>query len=230
MNEVSKNYWCNVCKRLKRLARLVLDISVPAAVVASVNTACYVINEKLHDLYINTIVNSLITLALNIAGMLIAIIAPYGFIISMYIAAVLFLCSIVFFVIRLIRYFKNYGRTAFHIGKSIVVAKSVSIGIESYVYQQFPVIAFTYAGIDIAAKYLPSLKQMPSLNRTIELFIHIFWKSLLIYVLVIALYTIGVYWIVKPALLKSFVGLKLYEVYFFPLYQFMLFIKQQEFL
>lgn len=225
MNEVSKNYWCKVCERLKKLAKLVLDFSIPAIVEASVNKACNVINEKLHDLYINTIMNSLIILALNIAGMLIAIITPFGFITSMYVAAVLFLCSIVFFIIRLIRYLKIYGRTVFQIGKNIMAAKSVSIGIENYVYQHFPVIAFTYVGIDIAARYLPLLKQIPSLNRTIEMFIHIFWKSILVYILIVALYSIGVYWFVKPALLKSFVGLKFYEVCFFPLYQFIVFIK-----
>ena len=222
MKETTKTYLSGISKRLKGLSAALLDMTVPVAVEAAIEKACSVINAKLHEMYKSTIMNSIITLGLNITGMLVALLNPFGQVASRYVAALLFIASFVFFTWRLVKFLKNYGRTTVDIGKNIVTSRSVSTGIENYVYQQFPIVSLAYTGIEIAACQLPALKKIPSIKATVKRIVRIFWKQVLVYGLVVLIYSVGVYWIAKPILLERFVGLKWYEVYFYPVYHFIL--------
>ena len=225
MKESTKVYLSAVGKRLKGLSEVLLDMTVPVAVEAVIEKACSVINVMLHEMYKSTIMNSIITLGLNIAGMLFALFNPFGIVLSKYVAALFFFTSFVFFTLRMIKFLQNYGRTTLDIGKNIVTSRSVSTGIENYVYQQFPVVSFAYTGIEVASCHLPALRKIPSLKETVRRIIQVFWKQVLVYVLVVLIYTVGVYWVAKPILLERFAGLKWYEVYFYPLYHFILLFK-----
>ncbi|MDY5683600.1 MAG: hypothetical protein SPG48_08585 [Treponema sp.] len=225
MKESTKVYFSGVGKRLKGLSEVLLDMTIPVAVEAAIEKACSVINVKLHEMYISTIMNSIITLGLNIAGMLVALFNPFGIVVSKYVAALFFFTSCVFFTFKMIKFLQNYGRTTLAIGKNIVTTRSVSSGIENYVYQQFPVVSLAYTGIEVAAYYLPALRKIPSIKATVRRIIQVFWKQVLVYVLVVLIYSIGVYWVAKPILLERFAGLKWYEVYFYPLYHFVLLYK-----
>lgn len=222
MKESTKAYLIRVGRRLKGLAAVLLDMTVPIAVEIAIEKACSVINVKLYEMYKSTIINSIITFGLNITGMLIALFNPFGIVVSKYIAALLFLISFVLFISRMIKFLQKYGRTTIEIGKNIVISRSVSTGIENYVYRKFPIVSLAYTGIDIAACYLPALKKIPSVKATVKRIIQAFWNQVLTYMLVLLIYTAGVYWLAKPILLEKFVGLKWYEVYFYPLYHFML--------
>lgn len=222
MREFTKAYLSGVGKRLKGLSEVLLDMTVPVVVEAAIEKACSVINVKLHEMYKSTIMNSIITLGLNIAGILIALFNPFGIVVSKYIAALFFFTSFVFFTFRMIKFLQNYGRTILAIGKNIVTTRSVSSGIENYVYQQFPVVSLAYTGIEVAACHLPALRKIPSIKATVRRIIQVFWKQVLVYILAVLIYSVGVYWVAKPILLERFVGLKWYEVYFYPLYHFIL--------
>ena len=225
MKETTRAYLSEVGKKLKGLSAALLDMTVPVAVEAAIEKACSVINMKLHEMYKSTIMNSIITLGLNIAGMLVALFNPFGIVVSKYVAALFFFTSCVFFTFKMIKFLQNYGKTTLAIGKNIVTSRSVSTGIENYVYQQFPVVSLAYTGIEVAAYYLPALRKIPSIKATVRRIIQVFWKQVLVYVLVVLIYSIGVYWVAKPILLERFVGLKWYEVYFYPLYHFVLLFK-----
>lgn len=218
MKESTRTYWRQVGKRLKGISKVVLDMSVPVAVEAGINKACGIIDEKLHKMYRNTVINSLTTLSLNIAGMLIVFLNPFGAVVSKYMAAAFFISSAVIFVVRLIRYISEYGKVTFSIGKNIVAERSVSKGIGNYILAEFPVISLAYAGIDIAANLLPSLRQVPSLNKTVGYFVQTFWRRLAIYGAAVCAYSISVYWIAKPLLLKNIAGVRWYEIYFYPVF------------
>ena len=222
MREFTKAYLSGVGKRLKGLSEVLLDMTVPVVVEAAIEKACSVINVKLHEMYKSTIMNSIITLGLNIAGILVALFNPFGIVVSKYIAALFFFTSFVFFTFRMIKFLQNYGRTTLAIGKNIVTTRSVSSGIENYVYQQFPVVSLAYTGIEVAACHLPALRKIPSIKATVRRIIQVFWKQVLVYILAVLIYSVGVYWVAKPILLERFVGLKWYEVYFYPLYHFIL--------
>ncbi len=195
-----------------------LDKPVQATVEAVINKACKIINEKLHKMYKNTIINSLITLGLNIFGMAIVLLNPFGVVASKYIAAAFFLSAIIFFWVRQIQHIKKYGKETVEVTKSIVTKRSISKGIENYVYTRFPAISLAYTEIEIAANFLPSLRKIPSLDKTIKYFIQTFWKKLAVYASVVAVYSISVYWIAKPFLLRNIAGLRWYEIYFYPIY------------
>lgn len=218
MRKSTKTYWSRVSEKLKGLSKVVLDMSVPVAVQAATEKACSIINEKLHKMYKNTIMNSMITLVLNIAGMLIVFFNPFGSIVSKYIAAAFFIGAVVFFIVRLIQYIREYGKVTLDVGKNIVTERSISKGIENYVLTEFPVISLAYTGINIVSDYLPSLRQIPSLQKTIKLFMHTFWKQFVVFGAVMATYTISAYWVAKPILLQNMVGLTWYEIYFYPIY------------
>ena len=222
MREFTKAYLSGVGKRLKGLSEVLLDMTVPVVVEAAIEKACSVINVKLHEMYKSTIMNSIITLGLNIAGILVALFNLFGIVVSKYIAALFFFTSFVFFTFRMIKFLQNYGRTILAIGKNIVTTRSVSSGIENYVYQQFPVVSLAYTGIEVAACHLPALRKIPSIKATVRRIIQVFWKQVLVYILAVLIYSVGVYWVAKPILLERFVGLKWYEVYFYPLYYFIL--------
>ena len=225
MNDSTKTYWGRVGEKLKGLSKVVLNMSVPVAVEAGINKACSIINEKLHDMYRNTVVNSLITLILNVAGMLIVLLNPFGTVVSKYIAAGFFSGSVVFFAVRFIHYISEYGKITFDISKNIVTERSISKGIENYVLTEFLVISLAYTGINIVSEYLPALKQIPSLQKTIKIFINTFWKELAIFVSVMTVYSVSVYWIAKPILLRNMADLVWYEVYFYPLYHLLSLLK-----
>ena len=225
MKESTKVYFSGVGKRLKGLSEVLLDMTVPVAVEAAIEKACSVINVKLHEMYKSTIMNSIITLGLNIAGLLVALFNLFGIVVSKYVAALFFFTSCIFFTFKMIKFLQNYGRTTLAIGKNIVTSRSVFTGIENYVYQQFPVVSLVYTGIEIAACQLPALRKIPSIKTTVRRIIQVFWKQVLVYVLVVLIYTVGVYWVAKPILLERFAGLKWYEVYFYPLYHFILLYK-----
>lgn len=218
MKESTRNYWNQVGSKLLGISKVLLDMSVPVAVEIGINKVCNIIDEKLHDMYRNTIMNSLITLVLNISGMLIVLFNPFGLVLSKYFAALFFIVSKAIFLVRLIQYFHKYGKETFFVSKSIMKNKSISKGIENYVYTQFPAISMAYTGISLAACYLPALSHIPSLNKTIKYFIQIFWKKIAVYGLIVAVYSISVYWIAKPILLKQMAGIDWYEIYFYPIY------------
>lgn len=216
MNDTSKAYWIGVGKRLSGLAKKALSMSIPIAVSAGIDKACGAINCKLREIYKTSIVNALITLALNVAGLLCVLYCPLGIVPSRYLAAFLFIASLVWSCVRLVEYLRKYGKETLAVCKSVLAQRSVSRGIENYVCSCFPMIMLVYAGINVAANRFPPLRQIPSLNKTIKLFVRIFWKQILIYVIILLVYSVAVYWIAKPILLSSLAGVCWREVYFYP--------------
>ena len=97
--------------------------------------------------------------------------------------------------------------------------------MKSIFYTQVPAISLAYTGLNIAANYLPAFRNIPTLSKTIELIIQMFWKRLVFFGVVAGVYSIAVYWVAKPILLKSLTGLKWYEIYFYPLYHIILLIE-----
>lgn len=70
---MDSEYWKKVGARLAYLGKAAVNAAIPAVVMASINTAYEHIEAKLHELFLKTIRNSAITLALNAAGVLILI-------------------------------------------------------------------------------------------------------------------------------------------------------------
>ena len=187
-------YWKRVAARLFRLSRAAVNAAIPPVLQASLNTAYDLIEQKLHQIYKKTIRNAAITLAINVAGMLILIFHPVGM--------AFFAAAFIFWLVRLILYCKNYGRVTLAITKNVFRQHSLSKGISRFITDEYPLVTWTYAGIDLAATQFTALKEIPRLDELVKLFIQNFYKRIALFAGILAFYTITVYWIIKPILIN----------------------------
>lgn len=197
-------YWKKVGSRLASLGKAAVNAAIPAVVMASINSAYDLIENELHQLYLKTIRNSAITLALNVAGILILIFQPFGKLISTWICLGFFFASFVFWLVRMILYCNDYGKVTIDISKNIITQKSLSNGISKFITDEYPLVTLTYAGIDLAACQFSALKEIPRLNELVKLFIQNFWKRLVWFAGIMTFYTVTVYWVIKPILMKRY--------------------------
>ena len=187
-------YWRRVVGRLFRLSRAAVNAAIPPVLQASLNTAYDLIEQKLRQIYKKTIRNAAITLAINVTGMLILFFHPVGM--------AFFAAAFIFWLVRLILYCKNYGRVTLAITKNVFRQHSLSKGISRFITEQYPLVTWTYAGIDLAATQFTALKEIPRLDDLVKLFIQNFYKRIALFAGILAFYTITVYWIIKPILIN----------------------------
>ena len=187
-------YWKRVAARLFRLSRAVVNAAIPPVLQASLNTAYDLIEQKLHQIYKKTIRNAAITLAINVAGLVILFFHPLGM--------AFFAAAFIFWLVRLILYCKNYGRVTLAITKNVFRQHSLSKGISRFITDEYPLVTWTYAGIDLAATQFSALKEIPRLDDLVKLFIQNFYKRIALFAGILAFYTITVYWIIKPILIN----------------------------
>ena len=203
--KLSKNSYRNqVVSKLKGISKAILDMSIPFAVDVAVETVCKKIEEKLHNFYKNTSINSLITLALNIIGLLLVLFSPFGKTASNIFAIFIFLASGIFSLIRCVKFVKKYGKSSIDMTKNIWREKSIPKGTETYVFSEFPAISMIFAGIDFAVSYCSQLNQVPKFNEMIKFIISIFWKKLALFLGLLSIYLILFYGIVKPFILVKY--------------------------
>ena len=195
-------YWKRVAARLFRLSRAAVNAAIPPVLQASLNTAYDLIEQKLHQIYKKTIRNAAITLAINVAGMLILIFHPFGTRVATWLGMSFFAAAFIFWLVCLILYCKNYGRVTLAITKNVFRQHSLSKGISRFITDEYPLVTWTYAGIDLAATQFTALKEIPRLDDLVKLFIQNFYKRIALFVSILAFYTITVYWIIKPILIN----------------------------
>ena len=179
-----------------------MNAAIPKVLEASLNSAYEVIEEKLQQIYKRTIRNAAITLAINVAGMLILIFHPFGKQIAGWIGMAFFAAAFIFWLVRFILYCKNYGRITVAIARNVFKQRSLSKGISRFITEEYPLVTWTYAGIDLAACQFSALKEIPRLDELVKLFILNFWKRIALFSGILAFYTITVYWIIKPILIN----------------------------
>ena len=201
---MASEYWKKVGARLASLGKAAVNAAIPAVVMASINTAYEYIEKKLRELYLKTIRNSVITLALNAAGVLILIFQPFGKTVATCLSIAFFFSSFVFWLVRTILYCKDYGKVTVYISKNVIQSRSLSKGISKFIVDEYPLVTLTYAGIDIAANHFFALKEIPRLNELVKLFIQNFWKRLALFAGIMTFYTVTVYWVIKPILIRQY--------------------------
>ena len=179
-----------------------MNTAIPKVLEASLNSAYELIEEKLRQIYKRTIRNAAITLTINIAGMLILIFHPFGKQIAGWISMAFFAAAFIFWLVRFILYCKNYGRVTVAITRNVIKQRSLSKGISRFITEEYPLVTWTYAGIDLAACQFSALKEIPRLDELVKLFIQNFWKRISLFGGIFAFYTITIYWILKPILIN----------------------------
>ena len=176
----------------------ILNRSISFAVDVSVEKICTSIDSRLRVFIKNTCVNFSIIAGLNGLGMLCLLFSPFGERGSKTVALFFLFSSFVYGLVRFVIFVKNYGRQTVVVGKKIWKTKSVSKGIECYVYSQYPSIRSFYRNLDFASHFLGSLKLIPKINDFVLLIMRIYWKRLVLFGGILAFFSIVLYGIVRP--------------------------------
>lgn len=74
-------------------------------------------------------------------------------------------------------------------------------GIEKYILEAFPEITLAYTGIEIGKQYIPALNHVPTISELTSFYVHYFRKQVTLYAGIMSIYSISVYWIIKPMIL-----------------------------
>lgn len=202
---MASQYWSGVGKRAFSIGKRILKEAAPVAVdflvVKAVEKACRIIEAKLHNLYVSTAINSGITFILNLAGVLFIYFKPFGDSVSRCCAIGCFAIAFLFWLFRTIRAIRRYGKISIAIFKSALKEKSIYNGIEKYVLKNFRLISLAYAGVRIGSIFLPYLQRIPKVSEFVEYIVLMFWKRVALYCGIVTIYSISIYWVLKPILL-----------------------------
>lgn len=202
------SYWESVASRLASFGKATLNVAAPVAVEigvgALISKACEEIELHLKQLYKRTALNSGITFLINLAGILFLALRPFGDKASVITSIVFFTGATTFFIVRMILWCRSYGTQTVAVTKSIFREKRIHTGMEKYILSSFPFIALTYTGIDVGAAYVPALKNLPRIPQLIDYFVGYFWKKVAFFSGFFVTYTIIVFWLIKPILVKIF--------------------------
>lgn len=191
----------NPLAKIKGLITRILDKGVSVAVKTAIEKVCSVIQQKLQLIYRNTIKHTLIIFDLNILGV-VMLYLPVNKTVAVWGASIFFLTAIILGLVQLILNIKRYGKTTLQVIQRIWNKKSISRGVEEYVFSEFKHISLVYAGIEVASSYCSSLKQIPKFHETVRLIIRLFWKQCAIFGGCFVMYFILIYGIIRPLLLS----------------------------
>lgn len=193
---MSKNYWSEVGKKLLSLGKTAVSLAAPVVldygITKAVEKACLIIEDRLKDFYKKTGINTAISFCINLIGVLLLVFKPFGIIASRILAYVFFLAAFVFWLIRTVIFIKKYGKTVKMVFKSVIQEKSLYKGIELFVLNNFPMISLGYAGISIAAEYVPLLKEVPKISELVCYLVKFFWKRLALFASIMVCYAAAV--------------------------------------
>ena len=184
----------------------VLDKAIPLVSNKIIEKLCSLIKEKLDAFYKTTVYNSLITLLVNMIGILLVIFDPFGEKPSYIIATLFFATAFSFTLYRFIAFMMNkqYREITFQLIQHIWKTKSVSKGVKIVVLDSIPKLAKLYKGIDVMSNVLPALEQIPDIQDIIKYIINIFWKRFILFIGLFVFYTIMIYGVLKPLVLFFF--------------------------
>lgn len=150
------------------------------------------IDFKLKEIFYNMLLNSVITFVINVTGIVILIVKPVNEY-SKYIALGIFVISFIYTLVRIILYFRQYGKVSMGIAKLVIKNKSLSKGISQYIQETYPTITTVYAGINVAKQFIPGLDTIPDFDNIVKDFINHYKKKVLIVVSLFVLYAVVIF-------------------------------------
>lgn len=184
--------------RAQGLFSALLSKSISFAVDVSVEKICTNIDARLRIFFKNTLVNFSIIAGLNGLGMLCLLFSPFGERGSKTVTLFFLFSSFVYGLVRFVIFVKNYGRQTVGIVKKIWKTKSVSKGIECYVYSQYPSLREFYRRLDFASQFVVALKQIPKIHDIAQDIIRIYWKRIAMFGGILTFSYIVFYGMVRP--------------------------------
>ena len=150
------------------------------------------IDASLKHIFAMMLKSSIITLVVNVIGILMFVFRPFDEY-SKFVGFALFGCTFVFLIVRIVLYLKQYGKITLTITRTVFKNKSLSKGISEFVKQQYPVITNIYAGIGVAKKYIPGTDSIPDFDKIVKDFIIHYRRKVLLVLSLFSFYSVSIF-------------------------------------
>lgn len=149
-----------------------------------------VINEKLAQVFSSILITTCMSFLATVIGCVILLVKPFGEPTSRYVAITIFTMTFFYALTRFIIYLKNYGTMTLKIAAGIYRKKNVPEGLADFLCTNYAFIAKTFAGIQIAQKFVPALNQIPDAPQIIDTFYKHYKKRIFVFAGVFILYSL----------------------------------------
>ena len=149
-----------------------------------------VIDDKLAQIFSSILITTCMSFLVTVIGCVILIVKPFGESTSRYISITIFTMTAFYALTRLVIYLKNYGTMTLKIAAGIYRKKNIPEGLADFLCTNYSFIAKTFAGIQIAQKFIPALKQIPDAPQIIDSFYRHYKKRIFVFAGVFILYSL----------------------------------------
>lgn len=205
-NDYSKKVGARSKSLFGALIKMAVPVVASAAVEYGYEAAYKKIDAQLNEMFRQISVNSLVVLAINIIGVMVAVTKFLGSLPSKIFAGFIFLMAFVYNALNW--YFswkknKDYYKMTWDCSKKVWQKKSLSNGIKAYVYEKNTwVQMFFERGIPFVDRYIPGMAEViPGIDKIVRRLRADFWKKLTLFAGIFAAYFVLIYIILKPLIL-----------------------------
>ena len=174
------------------------------------------LKKQLHASFLCMFRNALITLAMNITGIGIICLKPFGQTAAYMTGACLFIIAFIWGIYRfIIMVRKNY-----YLPVAIIREKNLYGGIVKFIGKKWPL---ALLGMDVYGVlykvgmfFSNNRTEMPQVQDVVEEYVHFIIWDVCIFLAVFMAYMVAVYFFLKPLLLRNFTDLTTWQIYLFP--------------
>lgn len=149
------------------------------------------IDKKLNDIFRQNIILSIFTFLINLTGLIMLILKPFGIELSRMLSISMFSIALIISVAFLINNIQKYGSITIYNLKIVIKEKSLKNGIRKAVLNKYPEITKAYAKIDLARHFVPGLDAVPQLDDIIKDFVQHYKKNAILFCSLIFVYSVS---------------------------------------
>lgn len=172
-----------------------------------------VIDEKLNNAMKNTLIGMSITCLIMTVGLVFVIFKPFGHDISFDAAAGIFVGLMVWGTYRFIKNVINLWPWI----KSIFTERGIKKGLIAKIKSEYKAVKIYDTIVEIGSKLFSSFNEIPDTSEIYDHYFIYIRKRVIIFAACVALYSVLFCWVLKPYLIGQFGGLKMWQLYFYPI-------------
>lgn len=171
-----------------------------------------IIDEKMKSAMKNTLIGMAVTCFLMTVGLIFVIFKPFGQDISFDTAGGIFIALMVWGIYRFIKNVINLWPWI----KSIIHERGIKKGLITKIKNEYKAVRVYDTVVEIGSKIFSSFNEIPDTSEIYDHYLKYIRKRVFIFAAGIALYSVLFCWVLKPFLIGQFGGLKMWQLYFYP--------------
>lgn len=174
------------------------------------------IKEKIQNTLNISIKKSVINIAISLVVMVIALLViiykDWNIVASFYISSFLLIGLIIWNITKLvINVHKSWSYFV-----AVIKNRSIKKGIANYIKTEYKITNIYENVVSVGSQVVPSLKMYPQIEDIVNHYIKFACRKLLLFFILIAIYTVAFSFIIKPFLFTFFSGIQMKEIYLYP--------------